>query len=75
MRKIMLSVVAAALLFAPGLARAGAVIWPGLVKAAPPAESSARPVEGAACRGFGPYCPPGYTRACGPYRCWCRPCY
>ncbi len=32
-------------------------------------------VTQAACRGFGPYCPPGYVRACGPYRCWCRPCY
>lgn len=28
-----------------------------------------------ACGGPGPYCPPGFTRACGPYRCWCRPCY
>lgn len=32
-------------------------------------------VKQAACRGYGPYCPPGYVRACGPYRCWCRPCY
>jgi hypothetical protein len=32
-------------------------------------------VTQAACRGFGPYCGPGYTRVCGPYRCWCRPCY
>ena len=32
-------------------------------------------VEQAACRGYGPYCPPGYVRACGPYRCWCRPCW
>jgi hypothetical protein len=31
-------------------------------------------VKQAACRGYGPYCPPGYVRACGPYRCWCRPC-
>ncbi len=36
---------------------------------------NATPIEQAACRGFGPYCPPGYTRVCGPYRCWCRPCY
>jgi hypothetical protein len=36
---------------------------------------NATPVQQAACRGFGPYCPPGYVRACGPYRCWCRPCY
>ena len=32
-------------------------------------------VKQAACRGFGPYCGPGFTRVCGPYRCWCRPCY
>ena len=33
-------------------------------------------VTQAACRGFGPYCPPGMTRVCAPYRgCWCRPCY
>jgi hypothetical protein len=32
-------------------------------------------VRDAACRGFGPYCPPGTTRRCGPYRCWCAPCY
>ena len=32
-------------------------------------------VKQAACRGWGPYCGPGYIRACGPYRCWCRPCY
>ena len=35
---------------------------------------NATPVEQAACRGWGPYCPPGFTRVCGPYRCWCRPC-
>jgi hypothetical protein len=36
---------------------------------------NATPLKEAACRGFGPYCPPGFVRACGPYRCWCRPCY
>ena len=36
---------------------------------------NATPLKLAACGGFGPYCPPGFTRACGPYRCWCRPCY
>jgi Conotoxin len=29
----------------------------------------------AACNGWGPYCPPGTVRRCGPYRCWCAPCY
>jgi conotoxin len=32
-------------------------------------------VRQAACRGWGPYCPPGTTRQCGPYRCWCARCY
>lgn len=32
------------------------------------------PIETAACQGWGRWCPPGYVRACGPYRCWCRPC-
>ena len=29
---------------------------------------NATPLKQAACRGFGPYCPPGTTRACGPYQ-------
>ena len=36
---------------------------------------NATPLKQAACRGWGPYCRPGFTRVCGPYRCWCRPCY
>jgi hypothetical protein len=31
-------------------------------------------IHKAACFGFGRWCPPGMTRVCGPYRCWCRPC-
>jgi hypothetical protein len=33
------------------------------------------PIEKAACGGWGPYCPPGTTRRCGPYRCWCAACW
>ena len=33
------------------------------------------PIHRAACQGPGPYCGPGYVRQCGPWRCWCRPCY
>ena len=35
-------------------------------------------VTPAACRGFGPYCPPGWTRRCwrGPFpHCGCVPCW
>ena len=36
---------------------------------------NATPIQKAACGGWGPYCPPGTIRRCGPYRCWCAPCY
>jgi hypothetical protein len=36
---------------------------------------NATPIDKAACRGFGAYCPPGTVRRCGPYRCWCARCY
>ncbi len=35
---------------------------------------NATPIDKAACGGFGPHCPPGTTRVCGPNHCWCRPC-
>jgi hypothetical protein len=33
------------------------------------------PIHKAACQGWGPWCGPGYVRACRWGRCWCRPCY
>jgi len=32
-------------------------------------------VTQAACRGWGPYCGPGWVRRCGPWGCRCVPCY
>jgi hypothetical protein len=33
-------------------------------------------VKEAACNGFwGRWCPPGRHHVCGPYRCWCAPCW
>lgn len=40
----------------------------------PNAARNFSPVHPAACQGFGRWCPPGFVRACNPYRCWCRPC-
>ena len=35
---------------------------------------NATPIQRAACWGWGPYCPSGTIRRCGPYRCWCVRC-
>jgi hypothetical protein len=36
---------------------------------------NATPIQKAACGGWGPYCPPGTVRRCGPWRCWCARCW
>jgi len=36
---------------------------------------NATPIDKAACRGSGAFCPPGTVRRCGAYRCWCARCY
>ncbi len=75
MRKLFVTfAIAAAILFAGSLAwKADAVTWTGSsrMKAA---EQNYTPFDNVACRGFGRFCGPGFTRVCGPYRCWCRPC-
>jgi len=49
--------------------RAGAASMHALAQNATPI------VQQTACQGWGPYCRPGFVRTCGPFRCWCRPCY
>lgn len=74
MKKLTLTLAAATLVLGSMVMGASAQTQAGA--ASIHALSNATPiVKQAACRGFGPYCPPGYVRACGPYRCWCRPCY
>jgi hypothetical protein len=58
------AVAASAQIQSPGAARLHAQI-----------QNASPIVKDAACRGFGPFCPPGTTRRCGPYRCWCFRCY
>jgi hypothetical protein len=36
---------------------------------------NATPIHQTACVGWGRWCPPGRVRRCGPYRCWCAPCW
>jgi hypothetical protein len=33
------------------------------------------PIHRAACRGWGPWCGPGWVRRCGPWGCRCVPCW
>jgi hypothetical protein len=74
MRKLMITLAAAA-----ALAGAGASLWQA--QAAnfqdPALTSKLRnytPLQPAACRGWGPWCPPGRTRVCNAWRCWCAVC-
>jgi hypothetical protein len=73
MRKLFTVVVAATLM---AFGSVGAQAWQGSNgHAIGTATQNLSPVKPAACRGPGPFCPPGFVRACGPFRCWCRPCY
>ena len=74
MRKLTMTLTAAALVLGTMAISANAAQMPGAAGFHAQIQN-ATPLKQAACRGFGPYCPPGTTRACGPYRCWCRPCY
>jgi hypothetical protein len=77
MRKLAMALgIAAAMVLAGGVAwkaeatslKSGTVNLPGVAK-------NYSPVQQTACRGWGAFCPPGYTWRCGPYKCKCRPCW
>ena len=68
MRKVTLTL-AIALLFA------GSAVLTADAQTSRGAAQNFTPIEPAACRGWGPYCRPGFVRACGRFRCWCRPCW
>jgi hypothetical protein len=72
MRKLSIAVVAAAAMLALNCS-ANAVTASG--NALPNAAKNFSPIQETACRGYGRWCGPGFVRACGPYRCWCRPCW
>ena len=68
MRKVTLTL-AIALLFA------GSAVLTADAQTSRGAAQNFTPIEPAACRGWGPYCRPGFVRTCGRFRCWCRPCW
>jgi hypothetical protein len=69
MRKLGLVLASLLLMLVVGLLTFKAEATPTL-----PSIPQSSPVETVACGGFGPYCPPGRTRVCGPAGCWCAPC-
>jgi hypothetical protein len=74
MRKLSITLMAAAAILAlNSMASANPVTTSG--NTLPSAVKNFSPIQEAACRGWGRWCGPGYVRACGPYRCWCRPCW
>jgi hypothetical protein len=64
--------VTAAVALAGGVA-ADAATWSGTL-GLPSATKNFSPVEKAACYGPGRWCPTGFVRRCGPWRCKCVPC-
>ncbi len=75
MRKLTLTLAAATLMLGSMALQASAQTASGAASVHALAQNATPIVKQAACRGYGPYCGPGYVRACGPYRCFCRPCY
>lgn len=75
MRKLTMTLTAAALILGTMAVGANAQTQSPGASGLQAQIKNATPFKLAACRGFGPYCPPGTVRRCGPYRCWCAPCY
>jgi hypothetical protein len=76
MPKLATLIIAAAALLATSAIAANAQIQsPGAARLHAQIQNATPLAKEAACRGFGPHCPPGTTRRCGPYGCRCVPCY
>jgi hypothetical protein len=75
MRKLTIAVVAAAAILALNSIGCSANAVTASGNTLPNAAKNFSPIQETACRGWGRWCGPGFVRACGPYRCWCRPCW
>jgi hypothetical protein len=77
MRNLAITISAIAAIFVAGSFawKADAATWMEKARTRAAAENYT-PIQNAACGGrWGPYCPPGSYRRCGPNGyCWCAPC-
>jgi hypothetical protein len=74
MRKLLFILAASSVAFVMPISLANAQTSQGL-QGIHTATQNFTPVQSAACQGPGPWCGPGYVRACNRWHCWCRPCY
>jgi hypothetical protein len=74
MRKFTTLTAAALALAVSAVAATAQIQSPGAARLHAQIQNATPIVKDVACRGFGPFCPPGTTRRCGPYRCWCVRC-
>jgi hypothetical protein len=75
MRKISLTVVAALFVMGSMALSAQAQTQAPGASSLQAQSQNATIIHKAACGGWGRWCPPGRHRVCGPYRCWCAPCW
>jgi len=75
MRKLSVTVMAAAAILLVNSMGCAANAATNTENAIPNTARNFSPIHETACRGWGRWCGPGYVRACGPFRCWCRPCW
>jgi hypothetical protein len=74
MQKLVIAATAAVLLLGSFAMQAQAQTLRGAADISTAAQNFT-PIQKAACQGWGPYCGPGFVRACNRWRCWCRPCW
>ena len=76
MKKLMMSLTAAALVLGSMALPAGAQTQQSGAATVHALAQNATPiVEQAACRAWGRFCGPGWTRRCGRWGCRCVPCW
>jgi hypothetical protein len=74
MRKIALSLASALVMGSMTLGAGADPLSPGAAYLHSLMQQNAAPISRIGCGGGWGMCPPGRTRVCGHWHCWCRPC-